>query len=367
MAHPFFETTRFPAHRTEAVDLHRILCLLYGSDAQVRYLYERSIASPPGLTYPATVESLWHEALRNITKTQTGLKNLCRFVKTEYPTNREAQNIILGVENAMPIKEIRIFANDIIFLDRVPIRTSIEQIAPGTTAKKVLVVRGSSQTGKSFLKHLTKFTALEYGAIPIYLYAGNARKLTIVLDRLFKSFGPDKKPPPTDTTDAGYYQVVCNELLALAEMSQKEFWITVDDLGERNGAPLLDPEIKMFFDQFALNMLDPPFAKSFRLILIHYPEEVPTLWDAEMYLENEVKAEDIQQGDIEILLKEWLSRTNQYLSEEKIKLIAEEVINVAEAEYEKSFTTASPNVQNKVPPSRLKLINHILTERIQKM
>ncbi|MEZ4297685.1 MAG: hypothetical protein R3B70_22200 [Polyangiaceae bacterium] len=62
----------------------------------------------------------------------------------------------------------------------------------------------------------------------------------------------------------------------MARETGKRWWIVVDDITPgADGKPRTDPALLSFFLQFALQMIDPQFARSFRLVLLGFPPGPP--------------------------------------------------------------------------------------------
>lgn len=352
MAHPFFETTKFPFYRNDAKALLEALVTITILPAAITDRYDKSGPALPPLT-PARPDLMWSEAVRELTS-HGYLRTFCEHILAGYAGQKEILDVVNAVINAQPANLTRIISKEVLILDKTSLRKNIETIGPANAPKKIIIVRGDTQSGKSWGRHLFELTAWEAGATPIYLYDGIIPTLKHTLDQLYSAIDPSKKAPPIDTTDPAWYQTVCLELQALAVEQEKVVWIAVDDLGEKDNAPLIDSKIKDFFDKFANNMMNPPFRKSFRLMLINYPSKIPTQWKRETYIENEAKISEIREIEIEEILKEWRTITGKVLTDENITNIATDIMAAA--------TVPLPEEN---PPSKLERIHELLKERLQ--
>ncbi|MGB8193636.1 MAG: effector-associated domain EAD1-containing protein, partial [Chitinophagaceae bacterium] len=213
MAHPFFEVTRYPANRPEAIELLRVLVDLYDTSQKLTDIYTQFGGDVADLSVQGTLRNLWNEALRNLTKSQPALRNLCDFVKNKYPANQDVQNVILAVETAIPASEISIISGDVLILDRKPLRVDIDKISPEENTTKVILVRGQKKSGKSHCHYLFERLARENGAVPVYLSSDLISTLDPeLLNELFSPFGKDAKPPPKDSSPSAWYKSVCTSL-----------------------------------------------------------------------------------------------------------------------------------------------------------
>ena len=119
--------------------------------------------------------------------------------------------------------------------------------------------------------------------------------------------------------------------MEVASKKEKRLWIAVDDLAGKDGAPLMDENINKFCDQFALNMLNPMFRNRFRLMLIHYPEEIPSKWRSDFWTEDRTSDTDIQPQHVAELLKAWALAKDRKIVEEELNKLASDVVQKAEA------------------------------------
>jgi hypothetical protein len=356
MAHPFFEELVFPAYRDEAKNLHRVLCIVVNTPIAATNLYVQCGPGLPGLT-PANIDNTWHEALRNLAATGY-LKMLCDLFKN-LSQNPKVQEAIIAIENAKPAIEQTILESNVLMIDREPLRKEIKRMAPKSPSAKVLIVKGEPKSGKSYTEKLFSSTALSHGAEPVFLYPQIIPTLKMVLKQLYTLFG--KEPPDLEkanTTDSAWYQEIVTTLRGFAAEQNKMYWIAVDDLGKNNFLP---DTVLTFFYELALNVKDPQFSKRFRLLYIHFPQDVLRLWEKNIYTLIELKESDIKLEDLEEVLTEWKDKTGKTLSEEKIKTLATKVLANAENEYAQAKGAADENDM----PSRLEFIHDRLLDELE--
>jgi hypothetical protein len=243
----------------------------------------------------------------------------------------------------------------VIVLDRETLRDKLDRLLPDQDPVKVLLVRGSTKSGKSHGRYIFERAAYDAGAQPLYLCDGIVATVQDVFDQLFIALEAESSVPPRESSADAWYKAVCVALQKQAALKKKALWIAVDDLGPtQDGAPLLDPEIKLFFDQFALNMLNPAFRKWFRLMLIHYPDgPTPTRWKRDFWIEDRTSENDIGQQEVMDLLKSWSTTHNIRTVEDELKGLAADIIQKAD--------TATPGPAS---APRLEMIHNALLDTI---
>lgn len=358
MAHPFFEELQFPAYRPEAKELHRVLCIVSVNVQGAIAIYDRCGPNLPGLT-PANLQNTWNEALFNL-QARGFIKALCDDVKANFQQPQLLQ-AIHAIEVAKPASEVTIIESGTLVLDREPLRSGINRIAPEGNATKVLLVRGEPKSGKSYVEHLFSSVARASGAESLFLFAENIPTLQKAVDQLFSLFAPAIAPIVTDanTTDPAWNLEVCIKLQGLAAASNKVYWIAVDDLGEKDGAYLLPGPVRDFFDQFALQVRNSFFKKSFRLLYIHFPKTIPTQWKREMYVAIEVSESEINKDHVAVALREWRDKSRKTVSDDKIDSTAQLVLADAENQYAQAKASAQHPAD---VPSRLEFIHYRLLD-----
>lgn len=359
MAHPFFEEPQFPAYRKDAQELHRVLCIVSVDVAGAIAIYTRCGPNLPGLT-PANIQKTWDEALLNLTS-RGFLKTLCDDIKANFQ-QPQVQKAIHAIEIAKPATDITIIESGTLVLDREPLRTGINRIAPEGNASKVLLVRGEPKSGKSYAEHLFSSVARASGAESLFLFAENIPTLQRAIDQLYSLFAPEPAPVVKDanTTDPAWNLEVCIKLQGLAAARNKVYWIAVDDLGEKDGAYILPEPVRDFFNQFALQVRNSFFKKSFRLLYIHFPKKIPTQWKREIYVATEVSETDVSEADIITSLGEWRDKTGKTLSDEKIIATAKQVLADAEKQYADAKAADASDVA-----SRLEFIHYRLLDEFE--
>lgn len=359
MAHPFFDEIQFPDHRAEAKTLHAVLCIVYNTPVAANNAYLQCGPNLPGLT-PDNIQNTWHEALR-LLASRKYLRTFCDNVKAAFQGNDNVQEAIRAVEIAKFPSDTTIIENDVLVLDREPVRNAINRIALESSVAKVLLVRGESKSGKSHIEHLFSSMARACGAESLFLFAENIPTLQSVLDQLFSLFAPEPVPKlsDADTTDTAWKLKICTQLQGLAAARNKVYWIAVDDLGEKDGAYLLPAPVREFFDVFAYQVRNAYFRKSFRLLYIHYPKKPPTQWKRENYVATEVSETDITETDIAASLREWRDKTGKNVSDDKLAAYAKQVLAEAEQQYAHAKAEA-PDARDVA--SRLEFIHYRLLD-----
>ncbi len=341
MAHPFFEVITFPFNREEGKALYNILKQAEKNIARIRNIYDQCAANLPSLTLSAGPDNLWDEVLRNLTSFGA-LKNLCDLIKIQFAGQQLILDAINAVEKAKSASEKKIFSKDIFILDCDGPREAINKITEDSTAK-VLLIRGKKKSGKTHCRYIFESIAKEKDITPVYLYDPVTTTVEDVIKSIFSSMGvADSEIPKLNTgnplnkntTNYAWYKEVCTKLKQLATQQGKKTWIVADDLGyvddDKELGPILDEEIRRFFELFALFLMDPSFAKYFRLLLISYAEQgVPTNWKEVMWMEISTDENSIQQIHVEGFLKEWKTEEKKDMLDQELITLAGEIIALA--------------------------------------
>jgi hypothetical protein len=209
-------------------------------------------------------------------------------------------------------------------LDRAQLRRYIRRLAPARSPLKVLLVRGEPQSGKSHGRHLFESAARDAGAKSVYLCDGLVATVEDVLSELFGAYSATADVPAPESTEHGWYKAACGKLRTVAERSGCALWIAVDDLGvAEDGAPLLDPQIRAFFEQFALHLVSGVYKDWFRLMLIDYPEgAVPSRWRNDLWAEDRTARADITIDHVKDLLTAWSTQRGRVVIEENLADVA---------------------------------------------
>jgi len=332
MEHPFFDNVAYPWNRSDAQELHRLLVLTELPYAGIDLVYKKCAEGLPPLTMPANATNLWKEVLTNLSA-KGALRALLIQVSIQFAASDPIMKAVNAIQLAKPAVDIKFVSTEIFILDCEIHREAISKMTSDAIAKTVLV-RGLPKSGKSHCRHLLKSVADEKGAEMLYICDGLVATVEEAIESIFSSigYGPENIPTKVTTNDA-WYRTVCNKLKSLA--GEKKLWIAVDDLGYIDGdpslGPILDTKIREFFEQFALFMLDPSFAKRFRLLLINYSEiVVPTKWKAQMWTETRTDEKNIQTIHVEEFLKEWSAYSGINIIEQELKQLAVQVIEQAD-------------------------------------
>lgn len=353
MAHPFFDTFRYPWSRPEATELYSRLVDLYPMDA-LEILYKQCGGDWNDII-PSSLNAVWRQALDLLTSAKL-LRVLCNEVKMRYSNNQTVILVIQKVENAEPIVlRTSIIADKIFILDRIGLRQGIVSLTDESpAATKVLLVTGSKKSGKSWCRHLFIETARDAGAKAVYL-GRDYPDLGLVIMELFSALGAPATTIPVFTSEEAWYTKVCILLKGVSSEKQTRLWIAADDLGMEDGAPLIDTKIRTFFEQFTLLMRNPTFGDHFRLMLIDYPHgnEKPTRWERTVWSEETTDEKDIQQIHVADFLRSWSIQHGRNVLEDDLMKLSADLIAQAE--------TQTPG------PARLQRIHDGLTQTLAKL
>jgi hypothetical protein len=357
MGHPFFNAITYPFQREDAKQLHKVLSQAEKNSARIQNIYERCGSNLPPLTLPAAADLVWNEVLGNLAKHGV-LQNLCTYIKNQFAGQPIIVDAVVAVENAIPASERKILSNGVFILDCEDHREAISKITEDITPK-VLLIRGKEKSGKTHCRFIFQSIAEEKGATVVYLCDGIVATVNEAMESIFSALGAgaEKIPAKVSTEDA-WYRAVCNKLKELATTGQtKKIWVVADDLGYIKNVPILDKEIRCFFEQFALFMQDPSFAKYFRLLMVNYAEQaIPTKWKATMWAEVNTDENTIQQTHVEDFLKDWKLEEKSDILEQDLKSLAQEVITIV--------TNPPANIASL---SRLERIHYVLSFKLDEI
>jgi hypothetical protein len=353
MAHPFFGVITYPWHRPEAVRFHEMLFKAIAQPVQIDKIYKQCQENLPPLTVPASPSNMWYEALANLTA-YNALKQLCDIIADQFKTNPEIQSAVSAVVEAQPAVKQRVISDSVVVLDRAALREQLALLESEDNPVKVVLVRGDPDSGKSHTRYLFERMAKDNGAIPVYLCQEIVATVDEVVSWLFGALDASDKIPSRNSTEDAWYRTVCLKLKEIASINKKPLWIAIDDLGrDPNGEQLMDPAIREFCNQFALNMMNPVFYKWFRLLLIDYPDgAVPARWKSDFWQEARTSLADIKLEHVVELLEIWRA-TYQY------NIIDADLLNLAQ-----TILAASdvPAAGNNAPYPPLRRIHDALTK-----
>jgi hypothetical protein len=361
MPHPFFDVTAYPWHRPEADGLHKALYQAIPAPQAIDLRYKKcadNLTPLPLAGNPA--DAIWKAALENLTAAGL-LRKLCQALLEDMSV-QAIHGKVRDVSEAQDVTEQSFLAEEVIFLDRKDFRTKLSKLQSGSALQRVLLVRGESGSGKSWSGRMVEHLAREDKAGYIYLCEGIVSNVDDVLQNLFTSLEAAIPARGLTTPDAWFRQV-CLDLQKAAQNKKQRWWIVVDDLGMGpDGGPRIDPEIRSFFDQFALFMLNPAFAQWFRLVLIHYPEgPVPTKWKKDLWTEDQTRSADVKQSDVSEFLRRWARGKKLQLPDEEAENLANGVIAKADA------AAGGGGAGGGVPSSRIQLIHEELLAVIEQL
>ncbi|RBP38642.1 hypothetical protein DES53_111162 [Roseimicrobium gellanilyticum] len=332
MAHPFFDEITFPFHLREAQELEAVLILVYDNRDAITHLCDMCGLNRSELNIEQAPAPLWREALKLFAR-QARVKSLCERVGRSFQGTPRVVKAIQAVFDAEDPRKQVYAADRMLVLNRKSLREKLSEFEVSDSPIRVLLVRGEAKSGKSHGRYLFFRIATSLGAQPIYLHRARVSTVPVAVDTIFAALGlPNTAPPQGDSTKVAWYQAICREILRQTAHSGIRAWIAVDDLGlDANGQPLLDPDIKLFFDEFAAFMNTPQFQSRFWLLLIHYPDgEVPTHWEEGFWLEDRTSTGDLTLDDVAEALREGIKRQGLVGLEDQIKADAEQVIRTAD-------------------------------------
>jgi hypothetical protein len=307
MAHPIFDRTTYPFDRPEAKALYETLIDVVPQPKEIVEVFVSAGGESGSLLTPQAPRDLWRDALNGLAAAN-GIRKLCMEVLPGIHRLKQQTlltNAIAAVVAAVPMAERRVI-DGVPVLDRQPLRDMVASLE-SDLALRVLLVRGGPKTGKTHGRLVFLAAAEEAGAASVYLYAPQVATVADVIWYLFDALDAADELPECDTTGPAWYAEVCRRLGTVARRRERVLWVAIDDLAaSEDGAPLLDPEIAAFCQQFVLQMPNPAFGKWFRLMLIHYPDgAVPTRWLRDVWAEDRPEVGSVQQEHVEAFLLEW--------------------------------------------------------------
>src|SRR5688572_8195185 len=98
MAHPFFNATKYPLHRPEAVALFDALTDAFSNSGAINTIYEKCGAGLPALFLGQAHPLIWREALQNLTS-HGALQKLFDQIQPQFQHSEVMQKVIRDVVN----------------------------------------------------------------------------------------------------------------------------------------------------------------------------------------------------------------------------------------------------------------------------
>ena len=275
MAHPYFDAARYPWHRRDAQVLYEQLCPVIRDFDDIDLLLKS--CSPDLYELVRDRPSLmWKNALDMAAAAGMLKTLLLRLRERQFPKIQAAIAAIEAAEDDLADIDLFIRCESIV-VDRAALHARIRQLGDGRSDLRVLLVRGGQKSGTSWVRHLAQAHARELGHDCLYLGTGLVASADDALRLIFSRIGA---VPESRTTEQAAFAAACRALAEHYAGMARQCWIVVDDLGERDGAPRLDPQIRELCEQIALQMQDGAVARQLRLILLDYPDRPPpTRWN----------------------------------------------------------------------------------------
>jgi hypothetical protein len=330
MPHPFFDLPSYPWHLNDAAVLHRSLHQAIRDVDRIDNLYRQCLADPPPLNLKVPPDSVWTQVLNNLS-VALKLRRLCDLIVAD----QQLQGIhpaALAVRHARDPLVEPVLSEDTIFVNRKALREVLARFSTGSSSRRVLLVRGECESGKSWTATLVRHLADRLGMQCIYLFEGLVFTVEDVAEQLFTLLGdPSAMPPRLETSDA-WFRKCCLRLQDLAQRKSVVTWVIVDDLGDYPEGSRLDLEIRRFFDQCVLAMANPAFARWFRLVLLDYPQgEVPTKWKSEVWVEDRPSPQDLTVAPIAEFLQQWAESRDKQLTLQEATSLASSIVDKVDA------------------------------------
>lgn len=309
MAQPFFGIGQYPWDLEEARSLHRELYTAIRTADKIIDIYESCSAElDPLEEKPA--RQMWRDALSAIAVAgllpvlgeRLGALKLPKVNKA-FKTAADLPDLIMAP----------VLSSNRIFVNRETLRAEVDRMGKLNSASGVLLVRGPGKSGKTWTHHVIVEQAKSLGDKPFLIVAGMFPSVEGVIGKIFDIL--DGEVPAGLSTDPAWYSTVCSKMIRFAEKGKyRRYWIIVDDLQR------MDQNIRRFFEQAVLNMVDDAFSSRFRLVLIDYPEgPVPVNW-IKGYWAEEVTAEaDIKADVLSTFLSNWAVQKKKLLTDVKAK------------------------------------------------
>lgn len=328
MPHPFFDALSFNWKRSEAAQLYDALVEVIPDSDEILVLYTLAGGNQAAVLTKQAATVLWHEVLCKIGQAQK-VEALCKRLKEHKRLEDNAQYhaAIDAVVNARAEVELQMYGPNVLVLDREPLRDNLTRLIDAKGLLRVVMVNGPSKSGKSWTKHVFEAAARDSGAAFCYVYGGMVTKVGHLIDELFAAMGAPCKSDLGASTDNASYGDVCRELQRVAIAQKQPLWIAIDDVHD------FDDNIRELCDQIGARMRGQPFATWFRLMLIDYPDDrpTPTTWTPDIYVQDVMSADSIQQEHVEAFLRALPGEDGIRLLDADVTRIACEVIEAADA------------------------------------
>jgi hypothetical protein len=337
MTNPFDGPMANPWLRDETQVLYRVLVRSGLPSGEIERLFRSAGGDGAELTKPAPANDMWRQVIDLLGVLGGALVALCNRLCEDHASLNDVCVAAQAMLDARFAVEKRVLPGNWIALDRANLRQKLTEMGWEDPPFKVLLVRGEPQSGKTFSRYLFERAAKERGALATFMdrdMVGNVGEVIRKLFGIYNAVG--RIPDPKDQSTDAWYRAVCTELILVASnaASPRQLWIAVDDLGcQPDGVtPLMDREIRNFFNQFVMLMSDPLAYPWFRLMLIHYPAAEPASWKKLRLLEEDRTAvHDVCKDHVVEVIREWLHDRGEQLLDAEIDRTAADVIAYADS------------------------------------
>jgi hypothetical protein len=337
MTNPFDGPMANPWVRDETQVFYRALARSGLETGEIERLFKSAGGDGGDLTKPAPASDLWRQVIDLLAIMGGALLALCNRLCEDHDDLKEVRIAAQAILSARPAVEKRVLPGNWVALDRANLRQKLTEMSWEDAPFKVLLVRGEPQSGKTFSRYLFERAAMERGALATFMDRDMVGSVDEVIKKLFGIYNARHRIPDGEdqSTDA-WYRAVCTELTLVASnaVSPRQLWIAVDDLGfQPDGVtPLMDPEIRNFFNQFVMLLSDPLAYPWFRLMLIHYPITEPASWKRMGLLdEDRTAVHDVCKDHVVEVIREWLRDRGEQQLDVYIDRTASEVIAYADS------------------------------------
>ena len=351
---------------------------LYSDSGEARLVVGRAVFEVTDIKFDQNVRNYWQHVLTYANGIDTGARNhdsIIRLLETitsprergkkdeflksvlnNYRTGNlsDGKGLAVNADWRKPVLSDRLFV-----LDRSSVYEKLALLADDNALEKVILIRGGKGSGKSHCRFLFQEKAKQAGADFKYMAGSKVGTARQAIDQLFTHYNKMSEVPPIESTPDAWYKKVSLKLKEIAathmpETERRPLWIAMDNMGHTE----LGSDVRDFFDQFALNMDTENFYKWFRLILINYPDKIPTEWTQEFWTDTDspIDEKDVQPQHVADCLLAWANTNNRLIPPDDLKAWSEKLITTVDT-YQ--------SVSGEDPLPRLRRIHDELARKIK--